>query len=164
MDPRADVPLRGAPVLLVAGLDRAGVVRPADEDAGGLRVIDLVEDVVVRVAHVHDAEPAGEQGDGDDRHDRTVESRQRTHATRVPVAVGRLGRAVAQESVRRISSAASRSSSSGSGGYSALDTRTAPFGSCVSTASPFSIRSLRASPWRWGASMRCRWGMPDPNT
>ena len=89
--PRADVPFLLAPVLLVARVDRAGVVRPSDEDARRLRVIHLVEDVVRRVADVHDPKPAGEEGDRSDRHDRTVESRQRTHDLSVPVAFGSTG-------------------------------------------------------------------------
>src|SRR5262245_7084402 len=85
MHPGADVPLVRPPVLLRGGLDVALRVGAADEDASGLGVIDLVEDPSCRVTEVVEAQRAGDQSDGDDRVDGTVERVGQTrHRPRVP--------------------------------------------------------------------------------
>ena len=85
--PRADVPLVVTPEPLGRAVDVALGVRAADQDAAGLGVVDLVEDTVRRGGEVPEAEGAGQQTDGEDRHDGTVEEvRESGHRLRVSVA------------------------------------------------------------------------------
>ena len=93
MDPGPDVPLVLPPELLVVGVDLADIVRTTDEDAADLRVIDLVEHELARVAQVDEPEDRGQRGDEEDGGERPVQpGEERGHRASVPGHLSGTGR------------------------------------------------------------------------
>ena len=92
MDPRADVPLVVAPVVLVVAVDLADRVGAADQDAAGLRVVVLVEEQLGRTREMREPQDPRDRRHREDGDHRPVQPLQhRGHRVRLqaPASVGR---------------------------------------------------------------------------